>query len=171
MPKRIINGQTYNTDTATLIAQAEQDFPANSSTGPEGDHAEVKVYQTRGGALFLYTRSQMTRRDRNGNWRPVEENLFEPMTREEVEDWVESAGYLDYQIELFHPTIGEPPEATVEAEPAASLYIRVPTSLKVRIEEAAETAKLSVNAWAMRCMESCIARNKMQERHDKSLDE
>jgi predicted HicB family RNase H-like nuclease len=82
------------------------------------------------------------------------------LSRWTLEQWVESAGYLDYQIELLSPTIGEPPEAAGEAVPAASLYIRLPTSLKVRIEEAAEADKLSVNAWAMRCMETCIARNK-----------
>jgi hypothetical protein len=165
MPKRIINGQTYNTDTATLIAQAEQDFPGDSNTGQPDSHAEVKVYQTRGGAFFLHTVSEnYFRKDRNGNWSPLLENLFEPMTREEVEEWVKKNGYLDYQIELLSPTIGEPPEAADEAVPASSLYIRVPTSLKVRIEEAAEAEKLSVNAWAMRCMETCIARNKRPER-------
>jgi predicted HicB family RNase H-like nuclease len=160
MPKRIINGQTYNTDTATLIARAEANFGDNPNLTRPGEHAEMKVYQTRGGAFFLHTFSQTPRKDVNGNWQLVEDNKFEPMTREEVEQWVESAGYLDYQIELLSPTIGEPPEAAGEAVPAASLYIRVPTSLKVRIEEAAEADKLSVNAWAMRCMETCIARNK-----------
>ena len=171
MPKRIINGQTYNTDTATLIARAEQDFPGNSKTGKPDEHAEVKVYQTRGGAFFLHTFSERFRKDRNGNWQPVEENLFEPMTQQEVEEWVENSGYLDYQIELLSPIIGEPPEAAVEAVPATSLYVRVPTSLKVRIEEAAEADKLSVNAWAMRCMETCLARNKMPERHAKTAGE
>jgi predicted HicB family RNase H-like nuclease len=50
--------------------------------------------------------------------------------------------------------------AAGEAVPAASLYIRVLTSLKVRTKEAAEADKLSVNAWAIRCMETCLARNK-----------
>jgi hypothetical protein len=159
MPKRIINGQTYNTDTATLIARAETNFISHGNE--HGQHTEVKVYQTRGGAFFLYTFSQEPRKDRNGNEQlVVVDNLFEPMTREEVEKWVENEGYYNYHIELLSPTFGEPPEATGEAVPAASLYIRVPTSLKVRIEEAAEANKLSVNAWAMRCMESCIARNK-----------
>jgi hypothetical protein len=157
MPKRIIKGQTYNTDTATLIARAEEDFVFTSGEV----HAEVKVYQTRGGAFFLHTISQGPRKDRNGNEQlDVLENRFEPMKRKEVEDWVQNAGYMDYEIELLSPTIGDPPEATGEAVPAASLYIRVPTSLKVRIEEAAEANNLSVNAWAMRCMETCIARNK-----------
>ena len=171
MPKRIINGQTYNTDTATLIARAEANFGDNPNLDRPGEHAEVKVYQTRGGAFFLHTFSQTPRKDANGNERLVEDNMFEPMTREDVEQWVENAGYLDYQIELLSPTIGEPPEAvaTAEAVPAASLYIRVPTSLKVRIEEAAEADKLSVNAWAMRCMETCIARSKMPQRQAKTI--
>jgi hypothetical protein len=161
MPKRIIKGQTYNTDTATLIARAEEDFVHGSDPKGPSVNTEVKVYQTRGGAFFLHTFSQMPRKDSNGNEQlVVTENMFEPMTREEVEQWIQSAGYMDYEIELLSPTFGDPPEATGEAVPAASLYIRVPTSLKVRIEEAAAANKLSVNAWAMRCMESCIARNK-----------
>ena len=47
--------------------------------------------------------------------------MFEPMTREDVEQWVENAGYLDYQIELLSPTIGDPPEAVAEAVPALDL--------------------------------------------------
>lgn len=160
MPKRIINGQTYNTDTATLIARAETNFISHSDER-QGAHTEVKVYQTRGGAFFLYTFSEAPRKDRNGNEQlVVVDNVFEPMTREEVEEWVKNEGYYNYHIELLSPTFGEPPEAAGEAVPAASLYIRVPTSLKVRIEEAAEADKLSVNAWAMRCMEACLARNK-----------
>ena len=163
MPKRIINGQTYNTDTATLIARAEADYGDTPHHTRPGAHTEVKVYQTRGGAFFLHTFTQTPRKDAIGNEQLVEDHMFEPMTREDVEDWVKSAGYLDYQIELLSPTIGDPPEAVAEAEavPAASLYIRVPTSLKVRIQEAAEADKLSVNAWVMRCMEACIGRNKM----------
>ena len=158
MPKRIIKGQTYNTDTAMLIARAEQDF--NDGSNIQGHHAEVKVYKTRGGAFFLHTFSDAPRKDRNGEYRVVVEDKLDPMTREEVGEWIKNAGYLDYQIELLSPTFGDPPEATGEAVPAASIYIRVPTSLKVRIEEAAEANNLSVNAWAMRCMEACIAPKK-----------
>ena len=161
MPKRIINGQTYNTDTATLIAQAEQDFH-DRDTFQLTEHAEVKIYQTRGGAFFLHTFSRSFRNDRNGVLQPKEDNVFEPMTREEVEEWVENAGYLDYEIELLSPTIGDPPEAIAEAEavPASSIYVRMPTSLKVQIEEVAAANNLSINAWAVRCMETCLARNK-----------
>ena len=150
MPKRIINGQTYNTDTATLIAQAEQDFYEGDSPVQLTEHAEVKIYQTRGGAFFLHTFCRSFRKDRNGVLQPKEDNVFEPMTREEVEGWVENAGYLDYEIELLSPTIGDPPEAIAEAEavPASSIYVRMPTSLKVQIEEAAEANNLSINAWA-----------------------
>ena len=92
MTKRIINGQTYNTDTATLIAQAEADFAGNSATGQPSEHAEVKVYQTRGGAFFLHTFSRPFRMDRNGVWQPYDDHTIEPMTREEVEDWTRDTG-------------------------------------------------------------------------------
>jgi hypothetical protein len=84
LPKRIINGQTYNTDTGTLIARAEANFGDNPNLDRPGEHAKVKVYQTRGGAFFLHTFSQTPRKDANGNERLVEDNMFEPMTREDV---------------------------------------------------------------------------------------
>ena len=51
---------------------------------------------------------------------------------------------------------GEPPEAEAEPAPGATIYVRVPTSLKDRIEAQATREHLSVNAWAIRCMESCL---------------
>jgi hypothetical protein len=49
-----------------------------------------------------------------------------------------------------------PPEAAIEAEPAATIYVRVPSSLKRRVDEAAKDAKLSGNAYVLRCMETCL---------------
>jgi HicB family len=51
--------------------------------------------------------------------------------------------------------LDEPPEAAAEESPGSTLYIRVPTSLKNRIEALAKEADLSLNAWTMRCVERC----------------
>ena len=51
-----------------------------------------------------------------------------------------------------------PPEATDQAEAGATIYIRVPVSLKTKVDEAAGTAGVPINAWALRCFEACLAR-------------
>ena len=43
------------------------------------------------------------------------------------------------------------------SSPAATIYVRLPTSLKTQFEAIAANEKLSVNAVAIRCMERCIA--------------
>ena len=73
------------------------------------------------------------------------------MSAEEAEKWT-----LTGQVEIFGTPFDEPPEAEAEAEPSATIYVRVPTVLKQRVDQAAAEAKLSVNAWAMKCMERCI---------------
>jgi len=78
--------------------------------------------------------------------------LAKPLTRDEAHRWV-----MEGQVELFNDVFGEPPEAGEEAAPGATLYVRVPASLKDQIEAAAAGDKLSVNAWAIRCMEGCVA--------------
>jgi hypothetical protein len=39
-------------------------------------------------------------------------------------------------VEVFHNPFGEPPEAEAEDQPAATIYVRVPPSLKRRVDEA-----------------------------------
>src|SRR5262249_41823964 len=80
-----------------------------------------------------------------------ERDEFRPMSAEEAEKWT-----LTGQVEIFGTPFDEPPEAEAEAEPSATIYVRVPTVLKQRVDQAAAGAKLSVNAWAMKCMERCI---------------
>jgi predicted HicB family RNase H-like nuclease len=52
---------------------------------------------------------------------------------------------------------GDPPEAEEEVEQSSTVYVRVPPALKRTIDHAAGTAKLSANAWAMKCMEWCLS--------------
>jgi predicted HicB family RNase H-like nuclease len=54
----------------------------------------------------------------------------------------------------------EPPEAEEEETPGATLYLRLPASLKEQVEAAAAEDRLSANAWSMRCLESCVALRK-----------
>jgi len=55
--------------------------------------------------------------------------------------------------------LGEVPEAAAEAEPGATIYLRVPATLKHRVDTAASDAGMSSNAWVMRCIEGCLAKS------------
>jgi hypothetical protein len=130
--KRIIDGKTYNTDTATLVARSW------------GNDMREDLYVTRGGAFFV----RITE--------PGEADRLSPMDRERVDEWL-GAG----EIELLDNTIfAEPEEAAEEREPEATIYVRVPRSLKGRIEAEAKDDELSVNAWVMRCVERCAGRRR-----------
>lgn len=146
--KRIINGVTFNTDTSTMLAQSEYE-------GSDRIYGKVPVvetlYQTRSGAFFVHRSEllELETEDTHANIR----NTFHPMTRAEAQQWIEEG-----DIELIHPgVLDEPPEALPEDAPEATIYLRIPASLKERIEASAKAASLSVNSWALRCMERCLA--------------
>jgi hypothetical protein len=47
--KRLIDGVSYNTDTATLLARSDYEGDWNNNTCP----VEGELFQTRGGAFFI----------------------------------------------------------------------------------------------------------------------
>ena len=134
--KRIIDGKTYNTETATPIASAQVDSEYYD------EHLDQTLYVTRGGAFFLDTLDK-----------DDDTHFFEPMSREAAEKWV-----MEGQVEIINDFFPEPPEAAAEepSRPEATIYLRVPTVLKEQIDASAKNADQSTNAWAMRCLESCL---------------
>lgn len=136
--KRVIEGQTYNTDTAVTVARYWY-------VDDKGYDVEAVLHQTRGGAFFIVHK-----------WAVMEhwKFHFEAVTRDEVTRLVQSMDNLEIVDEA---AIAEPPEAAAEAEPGATLYVRVPASLKSRVDAAAEIDEVSGNAWAMKCMQRCLA--------------
>lgn len=144
--KRIVNGVTYNTDTSTALARSE--WQPN-----DGEKAEGCLYQTRGGAFFVHTIiAAEWFDDEDREWRTKTTNAFEPMTAEEAHRWI-----MEGDVEIHHNPFDDPPEATAETDPGATIYVRVPATLKRQIDAAAKGASQSVNTWAMRCLEQCIA--------------
>jgi hypothetical protein len=136
--KRVIDGKSYNTDTATIVAKWEYKDQDDYDT-------EATLYQTRGGAFFIVDVWE------NDEGHP--KVYFETMSRDEVRRLVERTDNLAI---INGKMLDEPPEAAEGETPGATLYLRVPASLKERVEVAASEAKLSVNAWAMRCIENCL---------------
>jgi hypothetical protein len=146
--KRIIDGVTYNTDTSTIIASNRQ-FAPEWGNRPE-ETIERSLYKTRGGAFFIVITTQTTKKNIYDDWEPVERIEFAPVTRDYAQDWVSKG-----EVEVFDDSFGEFPEAAEEALTSATVYIRMPTSLKARLEALAERDGVSLNAWMMRCAEGC----------------
>ncbi len=126
--KRIIDGKTYNTHTATEVTGGSHPY----SDGWWG------MYQTRHGAFFKILV------DHDGE--TVLE--FKPLTDAEAQAVLEKhANHLLEQY--FGPFQGGASERR--------LTIRVPGNLAERLEVAAQAKGLSLNSYAMRCFERCAA--------------
>lgn len=129
--KRIIDGKTYNTDTATKIADKwDERHPEEFDI----------LYQTRHGAFFQYY----------GGETPYGDSYegVKPLSPSEAQAWLEGGNFVDHIERLF----GEQPEA---GEAESRITVRLPDSLKARIEALAHANNQSLNAWIMRCLETC----------------
>jgi hypothetical protein len=145
--KRIVNGVTYNTDTSTALAKAIW-----GSLNDEGE-SEGTLYQTRGGAFFAVTEvTEQFWNEREGERQTRIRTDCEPLSREDAQKWL-----MEGAVEIFSNPFDDPPEAAAEDDPGATIYMRVPVSLKKRAEDAANKAGVSSNVWAMRCLEHCAS--------------
>ncbi|NEW86164.1 toxin-antitoxin system HicB family antitoxin [Rhodopseudomonas sp. WA056] len=134
--KRIIEGKTYNTETATRLAGwdvTEDEYPLT-----HGQH----LYQNRFGAFFLYYYAD------DGPEGP-EEGLT-PYTPEQAQEWLQR--YRSSDVDLFEALFGELPEAgTGESK----FTLRLPDSLRDRLAIRAKKNGQSLNAWIIKCLERC----------------
>jgi hypothetical protein len=136
--KRIIEGKTYNTETATEIEGwdiDEDEYPVT-----HGQH----LYQNRFGAFFLH------RYQDDGPDGPEEE--IEPFTPEQARAWLEK--HRSYRVDLIEKLFGKMPEA---GSGESKFTLRMPDSLRERLAERAKGNNQSLNAWIVRCLESCAA--------------
>ena len=144
--KRIIDGKTYNTETATKIVSFDcwDEDPAYS-----GQEYGSILYQTRFGAYFLY--------DYYTTWYAISdisnEELKEkitPLSPLETQKWME-----DHRFDiLIEQHFGEMPEA---GESESRITLRMPDSLKLKIDAMANKNNQSTNAWIVKSLEKAIA--------------
>ena len=137
--KRIIEGKTYNTETAALLTGWENDY---SEEGPfvGGSY----LYQTRFGAFFLCTYFAGSGED--------DFEKIEPFSPEQTREWLEKN--QSWNVELIERLFGEMPEA---GSGEAKFTLRLPDSLRDRLATLAKANSQSLNAWIVRCLESCAA--------------
>lgn len=127
--KRIIDGRTYNTETATKLWSYE---PA------DGPSFEEIIYKTRHGAYFLYCFNDQ-----------VPDEGIKPLDPTEAQKWLE--GHC-FRAEVLEAEFGEMPEA---GDPEARITLRIPETLRKRIAALAKGRQQSLNAWILRCLEQC----------------
>jgi hypothetical protein len=126
--KRVIEGKSYNTDTATRIAIG----------GPEDSFASWEMYRNRHGTFF----NVVTDHDGKTQW-------IRPLDDAEAQVFLEKNAGPEIVDEVFGPF----PEAGAAER---RLTIRLPGNLADRLEAAAKTKNLSLNSYAMRCFEVCV---------------
>lgn len=123
--KRIIDGKTYNTETATLLGRRDPD------SGPYDE----ALFKNRHGAYFLHT-------EHCGD---LTEGI-RPCGFEEARQWMEQ----HCSTERTEAEFGEMPEA---GDPEARFTLRLPESLRRQAANSAEKRGQSLNAWMLRCIE------------------
>ena len=142
--KRIIDGKTYNTETATEIY--------GSNDGADMNHyweSGEYLYQTRFGAFFSL--KYLAGADEN-DYRTVE-----PLTPDEAREWLEREA--SWNPELIEKLFGEMPEA---GSGEIKFTLRLPESLRDRLASTAKDNNQSLNAWMVRCLERCVGEGEKQ---------
>ncbi len=136
MAKRIIDGKTYNTETATRIAGWDDPWDRDDGPFPCSRY----LYQTRFGAFFLHVYGEAEGED------------IVPFTPEQAREWLEKN--QPYRPELIEFLFGQMPEA---GSGEIKFTLRLPESLRDRLAACAKAKEQSLNAWIVRCLESCAA--------------
>jgi hypothetical protein len=137
--KRIIEGKTYNTETATQIVGWSRD---------EGPYESGEyLYQTRFGAFFAYSYFEGTGEE--------DYEKIEPLTPEDARVWLEKNA--SYDPDLIEKLFGQMPEA---GSGEIKYTLRLPESLRDRLAALAKANQQSLNAWMIRCLENCAALEK-----------
>jgi hypothetical protein len=161
MIKQVIDGKTYNTETARCLATVElmgyrTDERGRFTTNTPKKVGTTSLYENRGGAYFLvrdYDPDVSAEPDLVGKFRIHDRGVF-PLKPKEALGWAESKA-LDLD-EMF----GKVAET---GDQTGAILLRVPQTLKLAIEKSAAVAGVSTNTWLMRCAERAIASEREQK--------
>ena len=161
MIKQVIDGKTYNTETARCLATVElmgyrMDERGRFTTNTPKKVGTTSLYENRGGAYFLvrdYDPDVSPEPEVVGQFRIHDRGVI-PLKRKEALGWAESKA-LDLD-EMF----GRVAEA---GDQTGAILLRVPQTLKLAIEKSAAVAGVSTNTWLMRCAERAIASEREQK--------
>jgi predicted HicB family RNase H-like nuclease len=125
--KRIIDGKSYNTETANLVAFHEE------QGGPD---IERYLFKTRYGAFFEYIFLG-----------DIPSEHIKPMSEVEAQQWMEKYA----SVEAYAAEFGERLEA---GNTEARITLRMPETLRQQASKRAAEYGQSLNTWIMRQIES-----------------
>lgn len=137
MVKRIIHGKSYNTETATKIAESARNTLDNDSYNHFFFNS---LYKTRHGTYFIHHGHDLY---------PEEADLI-PLSAQEAQDWLQKHAATTKSTDLLAPA--------AKTNPESRFTLRMPDQLKQRIDEAASTHRQSTNAWIIRCLENALSK-------------
>jgi len=166
MIKQVIDGKTYNTETARCLATVDllgyrTDGQGRFTTNTPKKVGTTSLYETRGGAYFLVRDYDpgagfYPEFDLVGQFRIHDHGVI-PLKRKEALGWAESKG-LDFdKVEEMFGKIAE------ARDQEGAILLRLPQTLKLTIEKSAAVAGVSTNTWLMRCAERAIASEREQK--------
>jgi hypothetical protein len=143
--KRVIDGKSYNTDTATLLHEhvEEDELQENGPHGPNPYPFYQQLYRTRYGKFFLALRNESFLNHATG-----ENDLLDRIVPVEIDravKWMEL--YCNEKIEQFVDV----PEA---GDPSTTLTLRMDKALKSSLNTASIAEGISMNVWCVRALES-----------------
>lgn len=145
--KRIIQGECYDTQTATLIAEARY------QGSDDKQNYEEALYRTSQGVFFLAAKGGVdtfyVALFQGGKSAPGTDII--PLTSAEARRWLEDHDH----IEIFEKLFGAAPEA---GKGFASLDLRLTHETKARLEQMARAEGKSVNEWLLRVIEREVER-------------
>lgn len=145
--KRIINGCTYNTDTAISVYESKIEFDPDDYSETIGS---VILYKTRYGAYFLFSSASNIRNEWNEELDALDNDKAQAWLEECVED-------EELKVDLILIHFGEPNEAGSSDK---RFTLRMPTSLKNQIDELSDKEGLSANSWIVSALNKQVQADK-----------
>jgi hypothetical protein len=164
--RKIVDGVAYNTSTSTRLAK----WGAIDDVDKLGrDYEETHtLYQTQGGAFFVDIEVVTQIPDPRDDREPPRERVtreFVPMTLTKAKAWL-----VEGNVEVFDDSFAKDiPEAEGETEGGSTIYVRVPATLKRRIDVAASAAGQSASVWGLKCFELFLSFGEGGAQGDESL--
>ena len=161
--KQVIEGVSYNTETATILGRRKKDGVTET------------LYQTPTHDFFM-VEEQMQRvwNPRSGTYQDRPRTALTPKSPDELKTWfshhgTDRAKIGDNRYEAVLTALKRlesrgPIRRKARIVGSTVIYVRMPMSLKARIEAAAAKANTSVNVWALRAFERICDEQEREEK-------
>lgn len=131
--KEVIDGRAYNTATSLLVHEIVE-----REVQPFGHAAATQLYKNRLGKWFFVMRNEVFPNPANDD--ADLRNRVVPLEQEDAVKWMEQ-NCPDKLLELL-----DVPEA---ADPSATISLRMPKELKIKLSALAIQEGISLNAWCL----------------------